>query len=147
MANAAPLEIVVYGDAPEGEQSTDTVSWPRDFVEYYEPTGPTIVMPPVGPDGAGGGDLGNAKDNWMEVHEKALWIARSRGGRRRRRGNRGRGRARHGLRRRRWRLLVAIGLRWPPEQRLSPDVPQRTGRALCPNSSRRRATAATMICL
>lgn len=77
MSDAA-YEVVVYGDAPDdgGGGGTDTISYPRDFITYYEPTGPTIVMPPrdPGPSG-GGGDVGDVKDNWLEVQEKAVWIS------------------------------------------------------------------------
>jgi len=70
------MEIVVYGDAPEGEGSTDTISIQRDLLDYYAPVGPTIIMPadPGGGGGGGGGDT-NPCDEWGDVEEKATWIA------------------------------------------------------------------------
>ena len=62
-----PLEVVVYGDAPDDESggggSTDTISIPADFYDFYVPLGPTVVAPPRDlPDGGGGGDIGTADE-------------------------------------------------------------------------------------
>lgn len=66
MSNMPPVseEVIVYGDAPEGNQGggTDVLSLPRDFYTFYAPSGPIIVNPPPEPpSGGGGGDVADPK--------------------------------------------------------------------------------------
>lgn len=79
MSDADVLEVVVYGDAPEGTGGggTDVISIPADFYSYYEPLGPVIVNPPVPPPGGGGGggDVDNPKEALEDAEEGAYWSA------------------------------------------------------------------------
>jgi hypothetical protein len=74
MSNASVLEVVVYGDSPDGGGGgTDVITIPIDMLTFFEPTGPVIVNPPMPPDGGGGTDTPDPKELLEDASEGLFW--------------------------------------------------------------------------